>query len=161
MNKKGQDLPVTTIIVIILVVVVLVVVIAFFLGGTSTLTTQVKRIFFGTTAGYDMTLAIQTCADRCEQAKNLPAAVRGRSAYCLSSLAVDKEPIDGEADYFTPPGGKKTTVKYYCPSSDVIPGFTTDDLNKLLDVSCDLGGDATCIPPTTSARPSSTNTGPK
>ncbi len=145
MNKKGQDLPVTTIIVIILVVVVLVVVIAFFLGGTSSLTTQVKRIFFGTTAGYDLTLATQTCADRCEQAKNLPIGVRPRSAYCISSLAVDMNPLDGEADSYIDSGGKKKTKNYYCPSSDMAPGFSTDSSKELLNVPCDLGDGVTCI----------------
>ncbi len=141
MNKKGQELPVTTIIVIILVVVVLVVIVAFFLGGTSSLTTQVKRIFFGTTAGYDLTLATQTCADRCEQAKNLPTANRGKSAFCTSPLAVDMNPLDGEADYYTE-GGKKITVKYYCPDSEVYIGpFPADDKRKLLSVPCDLGSE--------------------
>ena len=148
MNKKGQDLPVTTIIVIILVVVVLVVLIAFFLGGTSSLTTQVKRIFFGTTAGYDLTLATQTCADRCEQAKNLPSAVRSRSAYCISSLAVDMNPLDGEADYDTS-GGKKTTIKYYCPpaSNYASPTIIGDAIHKSLEVPCDLGTEFQCSGP--------------
>lgn len=117
MDKKGQGLPLTTIILAILVVVVLIVLIAFFLGGSSSIFDSIKRVFFGTTAGYDLNLAIQTCQSRCESAKELPSLAKPKHAFCTSSLAVDYSPVDGEAD-FVKDGNKKKTVKYYCPPKD-------------------------------------------
>lgn len=153
MNKKGQELPVTTIILIILVVVVLVVIVAFFLGGTSTLTGTIKRIFFGTTAGYDLTLATQTCTDRCEQAKNLPSDLRGKSAYCKSALNVDFKPVDGEADFYRDKRdqNKKKPIRYYCPPDTAYQTTlppNTDEGYDLLGITCDLGEGVRCENPT-------------
>ena len=53
MNKKGAELPLTTMIVAIIVIVVLVVIIAFFLSGTYSLKQAISRIFYGTTGGTD------------------------------------------------------------------------------------------------------------
>lgn len=120
-NKKGQGLPLTTIIIAILVVVVLIVLVAFFLGGSSAITDTIKRVFYGTTAGYDLNLAIQTCQTRCDQLKDLPVDLRKNHAFCQSSLGVDKMPVDGEAD-FVRVSGKKKSVKYYCPHADKYEG---------------------------------------
>ena len=61
-------------------------------------------------------------------------------------------PLDGEADYYTDANNKKKTKNYYCPSSDMVPGFSADTSKDLLNVPCDLGQDATCALQTT-ARP--------
>ena len=156
MGKKGQGLPLTTIIIAILVVVVLIVIVAFFLGGTASITDTIKRVFFGTTAGYDLNLAIQTCQSRCEAAKELPATARTGHAYCQSGLAVDRNPIDGEADYVEIEK-KKRTVKYYCPPVDdyrslPLGGAYSGPASKsnigFLDIGCDLGTDFKCELPT-------------
>jgi len=118
MNKKGQGLPLTTIIIAILVVVVLIVIIAFFIGGSTQLTDSIKRVFFGTTAGYDFNLALETCQSRCDLAKDMPITnAQENSAYCQTPLQVDKSPIDGEADYAMD-GKTKKTIKYFCPPKD-------------------------------------------
>ena len=92
MNKRGQELSLNTLIVIILLVIALVVIAVFFLGGTSSLSRSIRSIFYGTTAGTDLNLAIQTCEQRCEAAKNLPAtpeALRKNSAYCVTPFDID------------------------------------------------------------------------
>ncbi len=140
MSKKGQELPLSTIIIIILVVIALVVVVAFFLGGTTKMTDTIKRVFFGTTQGYDLNLALQICRDRCDQASNLPVEVRRDSAFCKGYQYVDKDG-NGESDYYTD-GSKKTTVKYYCPSLGNYPEGTLEtDIGKVLGTACDLGTD--------------------
>jgi len=143
MSKKGQEgLPLSTIIVAILVVIVLVVLVAFFLGGSTALTDAIKRVFFGTTAGYDLALAIQTCESRCDIAQGMPAFSRADGAYCKTSIAVDKDPVDGEADFYRDEStNKKTTVKYYCPPSGRYTSFTEADTVKSLGMDCDLGMD--------------------
>ncbi len=143
MGKGGQGLPLTTIVIAILVVVVLIVLVAFFLGGSTQITDTIKRVFFGTTAGYDLNLAIQTCQSRCDSARDLPALSRPKHAYCTSSLAVDYNPVDGEAD-FVKVNNKKRTVKYYCPPQ----GYYTNAPTQyqpggtgqvgFLDISCEL-----------------------
>ena len=93
MNKRGQSLPLNTLIIIILVVIVLIVVAIFFLGGTSSLSRSIRNIFFGTTAGTDMNLALEICEQRCEQAKDLPATpatIRQKSAYCATGFDIDR-----------------------------------------------------------------------
>ena len=93
MNKRGAELPLSTLIVIILVVIVLIVVAVFFLGGTSKLSESIRNIFYGTTAGTDLSLAVEICEQRCEQAKNLPDNLRSTSAYCRSGQNID---FDGD-----------------------------------------------------------------
>src|SRR3989338_9129405 len=98
MAKRGQSLPLNTIIIAIIVVVVLIAILTFFLSGTSGLTRTIRSVFYGTTAGTDKVLAVQTCEQRCEQAKNMPATIRKNAAYCTSSFNIDED-SDGEADY--------------------------------------------------------------
>ncbi|MBI2195910.1 MAG: hypothetical protein HYU48_02595 [Candidatus Levybacteria bacterium] len=114
MNKKGQELSLNTLIVIILLVIVLIVVAVFFLGGTSSLSKSIRSIFYGTTAGTDRNLAIETCRQRCEQARSFPAAIRGTSAYCKQPFSMDLD-NDGNVDV----GSGGTTVKYYCSGSTI------------------------------------------
>src|SRR3989344_849776 len=90
MNKRGQSLPLNTLIIIILVVIVLIVVAIFFLGGTSSLSRTIRSIFFGTTAGTDLSLALEICEQRCEQAKDLPVTLRPGSAYCAQTFDIDR-----------------------------------------------------------------------
>src|SRR3989344_750301 len=93
MNKRGQELSLNTLIVIILLVIALVVIAVFFLGGTSSLSRSIRSIFYGTTAGTDLNLALQTCEQRCEAAKNLPsdpADLRKESAYCKVPFNIDR-----------------------------------------------------------------------
>lgn len=109
MNKKGQGLPLNTVIVAILVILVLVVVVIFFLGGMSGLTSKIKTMFFGTLAGTDETIAVQTCETRCEQVKLLPTTIaRRNSAYCDSPFNIDAN-NDGEADKVD-----DEYIKFYC-----------------------------------------------
>ena len=89
MNKRGAELPLSTLIVIILVVIVLIVVAVFFLGGTSKLSESIRNIFYGTTAGTDLNLAIQICNERCELAQGLPQGQQKNSAWCKSQLNID------------------------------------------------------------------------
>ncbi|MBS3108896.1 hypothetical protein J4409_03430 [Candidatus Woesearchaeota archaeon] len=106
-NKKGVELSLNTIIIAIIVIIVLVVVLALFLFGFKGLSDKIKVVFFGTTAGFDKTLALQTCANRCDQASLWPKNTRLDSPYC-SSFYMD-ENNDGvaekEGDVF---------VSYYC-----------------------------------------------
>ena len=114
MNKRGQGLPMNTVIVAILVIVVLVVVVVFFLGGFAGLSSKVKAIFYGTTAGTDLTLAVQTCESRCEQAMLLPKSTLGASAFCNAPFYLDTD-NDGEAQKDA--DGK--FVNYYCHGSTI------------------------------------------
>lgn len=84
MNKRGQSLPLNTLIIIILVVIVLIVVAVFFLGGTSSLSKSIRNIFYGTTAGTDITLAREICEQRCEAAKD-----GNNLAYCNLGQDID------------------------------------------------------------------------
>ncbi|MEK6951767.1 MAG: hypothetical protein AABX29_02020 [Nanoarchaeota archaeon] len=97
MNKRGQELSLNTLIVIILLVIALVVIAVFFLGGTSSLSRSIRSIFYGTTAGTDLSLALQTCEQRCEAAKNLPATLRKQSALCTQPFSYDSN-NDGTVD---------------------------------------------------------------
>lgn len=112
MNKRGQGLPMNTVIMAILVIVVLVIVVVFFLGGFSGLSTKVKAIFFGTTAGTDITLAVQTCETRCEQAQLLPVSLQKNSAFCNVPFNLDING-DGEAEFYIK-DKKKILSQYYC-----------------------------------------------
>jgi len=90
MNKRGQGLPLNTLIIIILVVIVLIVVAVFFLGGTSSLSKSIRNIFYGTTAGTDVTLARNICDQRCEAAQGLEFSAAQRTAYCSSKFNIDE-----------------------------------------------------------------------
>jgi len=89
MNKKGAELPLNTLIVIILVVIVLIVVAIFFLGGTSSLSRTIRGIFFGTTAGTDLNLAIEQCNTHCGLAQSLPGVAQINSGYCKQVYDID------------------------------------------------------------------------
>ena len=127
MNKKGQGLPLTTIIVAILVVVVLVVIVAFFLGGTTGLTNTIKRVFFGTTAGTDLSLAVEACRNHCDRAASLPKSLQGSSAYCTTKFRIDKDG-SGEADSVGE-GDSRQFIDWYCwnvgqgPGGNAVQGF--------------------------------------
>ena len=97
MDKKGVELTLNTVIVGVLVVLALIVIVTFFLGGTAGLTSTIKDIFAGTTAGTTETIAVQTCNNRCEQAKTLPEGLRATSAYCTKPFNIDTTG-DGKAD---------------------------------------------------------------
>ncbi len=101
MNKRGQSLPLNTLIIIILVVIVLIVVAVFFLGGTSSLSRSIRNIFYGTTAGTDVTLARQICEQRCEAAQGMDLERAKKTAYCTSEFSIDKNndgKIEGEGE---------------------------------------------------------------
>ncbi|MBI2667284.1 hypothetical protein HYX17_00775 [Candidatus Woesearchaeota archaeon] len=91
MDKKGVDLTLNTIIIAVLVILVLVVVVVFFLGGFKGLTDRIKSIFFSSTAGTDVVLAVQTCEQFCEQAKLLPKNLQPSSSYCSYAFAIEGE----------------------------------------------------------------------
>ncbi len=138
MNKKAQGLPLTTIIIAILVVVVLIVIVAFFLGSSSGLVKSIKGIFFKTTAGTDMTIAVESCKQYCEQAKGLSASLRGSSAYCTQTFNIDRD-NNGEADRVgDKPDGK--LIKWQCNL------ITEIEDTKSLNVPCadENGKDITC-----------------
>ena len=92
MNKRGQGLPLNTLIIIILVVIVLIVVAVFFLGGTSNLSKSIRGIFYGTTAGTDLNLAVEQCRSHCGNAQALPdsSLARRNSGYCKQTYSIDK-----------------------------------------------------------------------
>ena len=113
-NKKGQALSLNTIVIAVIVVVVLIVVVSFFLFGFKGLTDQVKKVFFGTTAGTDRTLAIQQCENFCGQLDLLPAIAVGESPYCSFSFNIDTD-NDGEAQ-IVPGSDPKRYVDYSCTS---------------------------------------------
>lgn len=89
MNKQGQELTLSTIITAILVVIVLVLVVTFFLGGFAGLTSKVKDIFFGATAGTSQTLAVQNCRTYCDNAKLLPENLQKTSPWCTRKQKID------------------------------------------------------------------------
>jgi len=96
--KKGQGLPLNTIVIAILVIIVLVLVVTFFLGGFAGLTTKIRGIFFGTTAGTSVTLAVQQCQIYCENAQLLPTDIlKKNSPYC-KPMEIDEDG-DGKTDY--------------------------------------------------------------
>lgn len=126
MNKKGTELPLNVVIVAILVILVLVVVIIFFLGGFGGLTSKIKSTFFGTLAGTDKSIAVETCKTRCEQARLLGEAGINplTSAFCTSPFYIDTD-NNGEADKFG-----DSYVKFYCHKS------SPTDAEQNLDISC-------------------------
>ena len=133
MNKKCVDLTINTIIIAVLVVLVLIVVSTFFLGGFGRITETISRVFFPITSGTDLTIAVQTCEQRCEQVKLLSDPLRKNSAFCKSSFNVDNDG-NGYADKI---GGNdedksKPFVKYYCSRE------TESEEQKSLGVSCEV-----------------------
>ncbi|MEK6936535.1 MAG: hypothetical protein AABW58_00520 [Nanoarchaeota archaeon] len=114
MNKKGVDLTINTIIIAVLVVLVLIVVTTFFLGGFSRVTGTISNVFFPLTTGTDLTIAIQSCEQKCDQAKVLTDNLR-KNFYCQQSFIIDKDQngkadrVDGNDD-----DKSKAFIKYYC-----------------------------------------------
>jgi len=139
MNKKGQGLPLTTIIVAILVVVVLVVIVAFFLGGTTGLTNAIKRVFFGTTAGSDLTLAVETCKQYCDQAETYPSVgLQQKSAFCTQYFRIDQN-RDGEADLLD--ADNKIYARWYCGTTNpktFVDKDSGSQTAKLLGIPCSV-----------------------
>jgi len=131
-NKKGVALTLNTVVIAILVVIVLVVLVGFFLFGFKGLADQAKRIFFGTMAGTDRTLAIQNCNLYCDQAQQLKdeKLIQSVSAYCKRTFSIDEDG-DGEADYKLV-DNKKVYYRYYC-----WPGATDEaNADRSLEASC-------------------------
>ncbi|MEK6826348.1 MAG: hypothetical protein AABX90_01830 [Nanoarchaeota archaeon] len=123
MNKKGAELPLNTVIIIVLVVIVLLVVAFFFLGGTSNLSKSVRSIFFGATAGTDLSLAREICEQRCQAAASVPTG--GRTAYCDTPFYLDLD-NDGKAEV----GTENKPISHYCN-----PSGGTSEIN----VQCQYG----------------------
>lgn len=115
MNKRGQGLPINTVIIAILVIVVLVIIIVFFLGGFAGLSTKMKSVFFTSTAGTDLTLAVSSCETRCEQAELLPDTLKQTSAFCKAPFHLDTKG-KGEADKHLSGDKLGKPVEYFCYS---------------------------------------------
>ncbi|MFH1592863.1 MAG: hypothetical protein ABIB47_05860 [Candidatus Woesearchaeota archaeon] len=114
MNKKGQGMPINTLIIIVLVVIVLLVVAFFFLGGTSNLSKSIRSVFFGATAGTDLSLAREICEQRCEAAAGVPTGQR--TAYCDTPFRLD---IDGDGNAEEMDG---VPNDYYCKDTPISVG---------------------------------------
>jgi flagellar basal body-associated protein FliL len=116
-SKKGAEIALNTIIIAIIILVVLVIVIAFFAGGSSSVIDKIKSIFTGKTAGQDISIAIQSCQEYCDQAKQLqqenPSLVQ-KSPYCTYYFKLDIDPKDGNADKTTNVEGKNDYIRYFC-----------------------------------------------
>lgn len=136
MDKKGVDLTINTIIIAVLVVLVLIVVTTFFLGGFGRITEAISRIFFPSITGTDLTIAVQLCEQRCEQAKSLSNKLRETSAFCVSSFQIDKngnslaDRVGGDDN-----DKSKSFIKFYCDKTVVGTGETDS-----LGVSCQIDG---------------------
>ena len=132
MNKKGQSLSLNTIIIAIMVLMVLIVVVTFFLGGFGRIKNTVANVFFPATAGTDLAIAVQTCEQRCDQARLLPSEkLKGQSAYCKSYFTIDYNG-DGEADK----DNQGKFIKFYCSSNKETFGTDEDSESQGLDVPC-------------------------
>ncbi len=135
MSRKAQGLPLNTVILAILVVLVLFVVGAFFLGGTSGVSKQIRSIFYQNQEGQDRVFAVQTCNQRCDSLKLLPASAYEKSPYCNSFFLIDSN-NDGEADCnslngICPKEGK-VYKKFYCYTQNV------EGTTGSLDAPCTL-----------------------
>ncbi len=119
MGKKGQ-IELTTIIGAIIVVTVLIVLITFFLGGFGKIRDTITNVFYPITSGTDLAIAVQTCEQRCDQARLLPDSIMKNSAYCTSSFNIDYNG-DGEADTITE-GDKTILKKFYCYNKEANSG---------------------------------------
>ncbi|MEK6934779.1 MAG: hypothetical protein AABW46_02775 [Nanoarchaeota archaeon] len=113
MDKRGQELSLNTLVIIILLVIALVVIAVFFLGGTSSLSQSIRSIFHGAKGGTDLSLAVEICQQRCEQAKSLPETLVKNSAYCDQPFELDLN-NDGEAER-----DDSGVVKFYCSDPDI------------------------------------------
>ncbi len=91
MNKRGVDLALNTLVIIILVVIVLIVVAVFFLGGTSSLSRSIRNIFYGTTVGTDLALALEQCDNHCSILQGMPPTTRKASGYCRATYDIDQD----------------------------------------------------------------------
>lgn len=89
MDKRGVDLTLNTIVIAVLVVLVLIVLIVFFLGGFEKLTEKIKQTRAVTTAGTDITLAVQACEQYCGQAQLLPKSLLAGSEYCSHEFKIE------------------------------------------------------------------------
>ena len=96
-NKKGVELTLNTVIVAILVVLVLVLLIGFFLGGTGKLKDMVGTIARQTSAGTDISIALDQCKSYCTQAKGWSPLLQSNSPYCKFGFKLDIN-SDGEAE---------------------------------------------------------------
>mgnify|MGYP001610398522 FL=1 len=139
MDKKGVELTINTIIIAVLVVLVLIVVVTFFLGGFGRITEAISRVFFPAITGTDLTIAVQLCEQRCEQAKALPTSLRGTSAFCVSAFQIDKNG-NGLADRV---GGNdddksQSFIKYFCHKGSSSLGTQEDESS--LGISCQIDG---------------------
>src|SRR3989344_1118228 len=112
-DKKGMELSLNTIIIAIIAIILLVSVVSFFFFGFKGLTDRIKSIFYGTTAGYDMVLAQQTCNSYCQNAALLPENLRKDSPYCTYPLLIDRD-NSGEADREQPNDLKSAYKKFFC-----------------------------------------------
>ena len=97
-NKKGVELTLNTVIVAILVVLVLVLLIGFFLGGTGKLKDMVGTIFRQSSAGTDISIALDQCKSYCTQAQGWAPTLWRASPYCSFKFKLDLRNNDGEAD---------------------------------------------------------------
>lgn len=114
MNKKGVELTLSTIVTAIIVVMVLIVVVTFFLGGFSRVRDTIANVFFPVTSGTDLSIAVQTCEQRCDQARLLPTSVVTKSSYCTGSFSLD---TDGDGSAQKDSEGK--LIKFYCYSPNL------------------------------------------
>ncbi len=143
MNKKGAELPLTTMIVAIIVIVVLVVIIAFFLSGTYSLKQAISRIFYGTTSGTDQGLAVQICQQNCDVATSLTNPdIQKQSQFCKQYFSIDTN-NDGESDYTIDSSGKKLYKRWYCnekaqnsQKSNIPAGTENDNLKVPCGIDC-------------------------
>lgn len=126
MNKKGVELTFNTVIIGIITVLVLFVVVTIFFGGTAKVTETVKSFFTQATAGTPLTIAVQTCQQRCDQAMSLPTQIlKSESAFCTAKFELDRDG-NGEADIDekeTAEKKRKIYIKYSCKELNVECGF--------------------------------------
>ena len=131
-NKKAQSLSLNTIIIAILVVLVLIVVVTFFLGGFSRIKDTITNVFFPVSSGTDLTVAVQTCQQYCDQARLLPSnRIKEQSSYCKSYFGLDFDPKDGQVDIVSNEKGEKVLKKFYCYK-------TNKDNEGHLDIPCQV-----------------------
>lgn len=140
MNKKGQELSLQTIIIAVLVVLVLIVVVTFFLGGFGRVTSTITSVFFPITSGTDQVIAVQTCEQRCDQARLLPTSTRPSSAFCKAPFNID-ENGNGIADRVGEDDNDKKLPfkKFFCNKLN-FDGNTEGNLGISCEVDDGQGG---------------------
>ena len=138
LRRKKGDMELSKVGGFILVAVVLIIVVAFFLGGTTGITKTIKNVFFGVTAGTDLTLAVANCKHYCEQTKTLGDEQKSNSAYCKHYEHIDQNQ-DGQADYKEDSAKGKLFTQWYCPPAG---GYVSSPSYKggveFLNVPCDV-----------------------